>query len=139
MSSRKIKTANNCLNCFPNSKIVPPSLHFLRQGIWKPILCRHQTFILGKFRQGLDTVFPLSICDAFCCKHILSICMKYMYGVYSWTKSSIRHVERHVVTFPVRRNFAIRQRSNSSRRLPSLTSCVSLRCVAHFTRCIIMF
>ena len=58
------------------------------------------------------------------------------YGVNSWTKSSIRHVERHVVTFRVRRNFAIRQRSNSSRRLPSLTSRVSLRCVAHFTRCI---
>ena len=55
------------------------------------------------------------------------------YGVNSWTKSSIRHVERHVVTFRVRRNFAIRQRSNSSRRLPSLTSRVSLRCVAHFT------
>ena len=49
------------------------------------------------------------------------------YGVNSWTKSSIRHVERHVVTFRVRRNFAIRQRSNSSRRLPSLTSRVSLR------------
>ena len=31
-----------CLNCFPNSEIVQPSLHFLRQGIWKPI-------ILGKF------------------------------------------------------------------------------------------
>ena len=28
--------------------------------------------------QGLGTVFPLSICVAFCCKHILSICMKYM-------------------------------------------------------------
>ena len=66
-----------CLNCFPNSKIVQPSLHFLRQGIWKPILCGHQTFILGKFPQGLGTVFPLSICVAFCCKHI-SICMKYM-------------------------------------------------------------
>ena len=23
------------LNCFPNSKIVQPLLHFLRQGIWK--------------------------------------------------------------------------------------------------------
>ena len=31
-----------CLNCFPNSEIVQPYLHFLRQGIWKPI-------ILGKF------------------------------------------------------------------------------------------
>ena len=51
-----------CLNCFPNSKSVQPSLHYLRQGIWKPILCRHQTFILGKFPQGLGTVFPPSIC-----------------------------------------------------------------------------
>ena len=34
-----------CLNCFPNSKIVQPSLlHFFRQGIWKPILCGQQTF-----------------------------------------------------------------------------------------------
>ena len=67
-----------CLNCFPNSKIVQPSLHFLCQGICKPILCREQTFILGKFPQGLGTVFPLSIYVAFCCKYILSICMKYM-------------------------------------------------------------
>ena len=67
-----------CLNCFPNSKIVQPSLHFLRKGIWKPILCGQQTFILGKFPQGLGTVFPPSICVAFCCKHILPICMKYM-------------------------------------------------------------
>ena len=58
------------------------------------------------------------------------------YGVNSWTKSSIRHAKCHVITFRVRRNFAIRQRSKSSRRLPSLTSRVSLRCVAHFTRCI---
>ena len=59
-----------------------------------------------------------------------------IYGINSWTKSSIRHVEHHVVTFRVRRNLAIRQRSNSSRHLPSLTSRVSLRCVAHFTPCI---
>ena len=86
-------------------------------------------------------VASLQVCESasceFCelriCKLRVEICD---YGVNSWTKSSIRHVEHHVVTFRVRRNFAIRQRSNSSRRLPSLTSRVSLRCVAHFTRCI---
>ena len=49
-------------------------------------------------------------------------------------KNSIRHVERHVVTFRVRRNFAIRQRSNSSRRLPSLTSRVSSHVAYVLTR-----
>ena len=43
-----------CLNCFSNSEIIQPSLHFLRQGIWKPI-------ILCKFPQRLGTVFPLSV------------------------------------------------------------------------------
>ena len=57
-------------------------------------------------------------------------------GVNLWTKSTIRHVARRVITFRIRRNFAIRQRSNSSRRLPSLTCRVSVRCVAHFTHCI---
>ena len=27
-----------CLNCFPDPKFIQPSLHFLHQGIWKPIL-----------------------------------------------------------------------------------------------------
>ena len=49
-----------CLICFPNSKIVQHSPHFLHQGIWKLILCRHQTFIHGKFLQRLYTVFPLA-------------------------------------------------------------------------------
>ena len=56
-----------------------------------------------------------------------------IYGINSWTKSSIRHVEHHVVTFRVRRNLAIRQRSNSSQHLPELDeSCISsMRCAFH--------
>ena len=35
-----------------------PSMHFLHQGTWKPVLCRRQTCVLGKIPQGLGTVLP---------------------------------------------------------------------------------
>ena len=34
-------------NLFSQPKIIQPSLHFLNQGICKPILCGCQTFVLG--------------------------------------------------------------------------------------------
>ena len=40
---------------------------------------RHLYLVISPPPQGrLGTVFPLGICVAFCYKHILSICMKYM-------------------------------------------------------------
>ena len=70
-----------CLNCFPNSKIVQPFFHFLRQGIWKPILCGQQTFILGKFSQGLGSGYcvpPQYLCCILLQTH--SINMHEIYG-----------------------------------------------------------
>ena len=53
----KLKKING-LNCFSNSKIIQPSLFFLYQSIWKPILCGHQTFVHCKCPPGTgDRVF----------------------------------------------------------------------------------
>lgn len=57
-----------CLICLPNIKnicfpIIVQNPHPLHQDIWKPFLCRHWTFIVGQFPQGLGIVFSFGICD----------------------------------------------------------------------------
>ena len=48
-------------NLFSQPKIIQPSLHFLHQGIRKPIFCGCQTFVLGKCPPGAEyCVLPLA-------------------------------------------------------------------------------
>ena len=47
-----------CLICFPNPKFIQLSLHFLHQGIWKPILGWCQTFVIGKLSPGIGYWVP---------------------------------------------------------------------------------
>ena len=69
----KMKTTNNLISKLFN----PPSTSSAKA--FGSLFCagtRH--FYLVSSPQGLGIVFALSICVAFCCKHILSICMKYI-------------------------------------------------------------